>query len=94
MNDMGCNEKHSTLFPGKDGESNRTECFDKIKEEIFHRYVPYGLKKNSDGTSMRWGTIGKNNQLPKEYFVPLEGGKILTHLITNNFNNLFEEEQE
>ena len=91
MNDMGCNEKHSTLFPGKDGESNRTEYFDKIKEEIFHRYVPYGLKKNSDGTSMRWGTIGKNNQLPKAYFIPLKGGKIETHMITNTFNNLFDE---
>ena len=94
MNDMGCNEKHSTLFPGWNDESGRTQWFQKIKEEIFHRYVPYGLKKTKDGNTLRWNTIGKNNQLPKKYFVPLQGGKIITHLITNNFNHLYEEAAE
>lgn len=94
MNDMGCNEKHSTLFPGWNDESDRTKWFETIKEEIFQRYVPYGLKKTSNGNTLRWNTIGNNRELPKEYFVPLQGGKLQTHLITNNFLNIFEEAQE
>lgn len=94
MNDMGCNEKHSTLFPGWNGDSARTEYFENIKEQIYQRYVPYGLKRQSNGNTLRWNTIGDNNKLPKEYFVPLQGGEMLQSMIeqTNetNFHELFE----
>jgi len=90
MNDMGCNEKHSTLFPGWGDKSGRTEWFTKIKEEIFQRYVPYGLKKTKNGNTLRWNTIGNNNSLVKTYFVPLKGGKIETNKQSTTFKELFD----
>jgi hypothetical protein len=90
MNDMGCNEKHSTLFPGWDDDSGRTKWFDTVKEEIYLRYMPYGLKKNKNGKALRWNTIGNNNLLTREYFVPIKGGNIEKHQNDNNFNSLFE----
>jgi hypothetical protein len=91
MNDLGCNEKHSTLFPGQDGDSDRTKYFEEIKKQIYQRYVPYGLKKNAGGNTYRWGTIGNNSQIPNEYYVPLDGGNIETYMVNNNFDDLFEE---
>jgi len=93
MNDMGCNEKFSTLFPGWDGDSSRTEYFNTIKEQIYQRYVPYGLKRTQNGNTLRWNTIGDNQKLPRHYYVPLQGGKIVNESSeeqNNNFQDLFE----
>ena len=91
MNDMGCNEKHSTLFPGWDDKSGRTELFTEIKEEIFQRYLPYGLKKTKNGNTLRWNTIGNNNSLVKTYMVPIQGGTIETNKKSTTFKELFDE---
>lgn len=95
MNDMGCDEKHSTLFPGWKDESDRTKWFETIKEEIFQRYVPYGLKRQANGNTLRWNTIGNNNELPKEYYVPIHSGALIQSMpqqaSDNTFSELFEE---
>ncbi|WKW35108.1 glycosyltransferase [Phage DSL-LC06] len=95
MNDMGCDEKHSTLFPGWNDESDRTQWFKDIKEQIYQRYAPYGLKKTQDGNTLRWNTIGNNKQLTKNYFVSIYDNNVTQTLekeFNNNFKDLFDEE--
>lgn len=91
MNDMGCNEKHSTLFPGWNDESDRTKWFETIKEQIYQRYIPYGLKRQTNGNTLRWNTIGNNNKLPKQYFVPLQGGELVENVSEKTSDTTFSE---